>query len=118
MAIRGIFYVLAFVSDLERSKRFYRDTLGWKLDTDEHGVAGLSFGSGYVVLHEDNRPPAERLYNGGLHIEVAVDDIEAEHRALKAKGVSPSDIRNQPWGERQFDFTDPDGYRWMYGADG
>ena len=35
MAVKGIFYVLLFVSDLERSKRFYRDSLGWRLDTDD-----------------------------------------------------------------------------------
>jgi catechol 2,3-dioxygenase-like lactoylglutathione lyase family enzyme len=34
MAIEGIFYVYAKVSDLEQAKRFYRDTLGWKLQTD------------------------------------------------------------------------------------
>ena len=31
MKAKGIFYVLAFVSDLERSKTFYRDKIGWKL---------------------------------------------------------------------------------------
>ncbi len=56
MAIKGIFYVRLFVSDLERSKAFYRDSLGWRLDTDVPGVAGLWFGTAYVILHEDNRP--------------------------------------------------------------
>ena len=40
MTAKGIFYVFAHVSDLERSKRFYGDTLGWKLGTDEKEVAG------------------------------------------------------------------------------
>ena len=34
MAVKGLFYALLFVSDLDRSKRFYRDLLGWRLDTD------------------------------------------------------------------------------------
>jgi predicted enzyme related to lactoylglutathione lyase len=36
MAIKGIFYVFAHVSDLARSKRFYGETLGWTKNTDEH----------------------------------------------------------------------------------
>ncbi len=39
MATDGIFYVLARVSDLARSKRFYGETLGWTLSTD----AGFAF---------------------------------------------------------------------------
>jgi hypothetical protein len=35
MAIKGIFYVFAEVSDLARSKKFYGETQGWKLNTDE-----------------------------------------------------------------------------------
>lgn len=42
MAIEGIFYVHAHVSDLARAKRFYGETLGWKLHTDEPGARGAS----------------------------------------------------------------------------
>jgi catechol 2,3-dioxygenase-like lactoylglutathione lyase family enzyme len=115
MAVKGIFYVLLYVSDLAVSKRFYREQLGWNLGTDEEGIAGFSFGSSYLVLHADNRPAHERVYGGGMHIEVQVDDVEAEHTHLEGQAVSVSAIRDQPWGERQFDFIDPDGYRWMYG---
>ena len=48
MAIKGIFYVFALVSDMARSKKFYGETLGWKLGTDENDVAGFAFGSGYL----------------------------------------------------------------------
>jgi len=115
MAVKGMFYVRLFVSDLERSKRFYRDSLGWRLDTDVPGVAGLWFGDAYVVLHEDSRPAAERIYGGGMTIEVKVDDIEVERTNLEGHAVGVSAIREQPWGERQFEFEDPDGYPWMYG---
>ena len=113
--VKGIFYVLLYVSDLGVSKRFYRDQLDWQLGTDEEGVAGFAFGSGYLVLRADDRPPGDRTYGGGMHVEVQVEDIEAEHTQLEGRAVSVSAIRDQPWGERQFDFADPDGYRWMYG---
>ena len=57
----GIFYVLAFVSDLARSKAFYRDKIGCKLSTDEPRVAGLAFGDGYLVLHVDERATPKRV---------------------------------------------------------
>ncbi len=53
MAIKGIFYVFALVSDMARSKKFYGEALGWKLGTDENDVAGFAFGSGYLVIHAD-----------------------------------------------------------------
>ena len=31
MTTNGVFYVFVLVSDLQRSKKFYGETLGWKL---------------------------------------------------------------------------------------
>ena len=115
MAVKGIFYVFALVSDLERSKRFYADTLGWKLGTDEQGVAGFSFGAGYLVIHADDRSGDARRYAGGMHVEAQVEDVDAEHARLQTLGIKVSDLRDQPWGERNFTFADPDGYLWSYG---
>jgi predicted enzyme related to lactoylglutathione lyase len=115
MAIDGLFYVYAAVADLTRTKQFYGDTLGWKLHTDEPGVAGFWFGSGYLVvgLQADAATPPPR--GGGMHIAVRVRDIDAEHAQLAQRGVNVSPIQRQPWGERNFTFTDPDGYHWLYG---
>lgn len=115
MAIEGIFYVEIQVSDLARSKRFYGETLGWKLGTDETVIAGFSFGSGYLVVHADNRPAGERRMAGGMFVEVKVDDLDAQHARLAKAGVEVSPIASRPWGERNFGFKDPDGYYWQYG---
>jgi len=115
MTAKGIFYVFAYVSDLQRSKRFYVETLGWKLGTEERDVAGFSFGSGYLVIHSDNRGAEARRYAGGMHVEVQVEDVDAEHARLKKSGVKVDELCDQPWGERNFNFVDPDGYAWSYG---
>jgi catechol 2,3-dioxygenase-like lactoylglutathione lyase family enzyme len=115
MTARGIFYVFAHVSDVSRSRKFYGETLGWRLGTDEEGVAGFAFGSGYLVLHADDRPPSARRYAGGMHVEVQVEDVAAEHARLARLGVEVSELRDQPWGERNFSFSDPDGYTWWCG---
>lgn len=115
MAAKGIFYVFALVSDLAQSKRFYGETLGWKLATDERDVAGFAFGSGYLVIHTDDREASARRYAGGMQVEVQIDDVDAEHARLGRLGVEVSAVRDQPWGERNFSFVDPDGYTWSYG---
>jgi glyoxylase I family protein len=115
MAIQGLYYVFVFASDFARSKRFYGETLGWQLGTDEADVAGFAFGSGYLVLRKDERPPAERSYVSGMHVAVRVDDVDAQHATLARAGVAVSELRDQFWGERNFRFSDPDGYVWVYG---
>jgi catechol 2,3-dioxygenase-like lactoylglutathione lyase family enzyme len=114
MAIKGVFYVFAPVSDLARSKRFYGGTLGWKLGTDEKDVAGFAFGNGYLVIHSENGA-ARSAGAGGLHVEVQVDDVDTEHTRLRQLGVAVGDLCDQPWGERNFSFHDPDGHVWYYG---
>ena len=115
MAVEGIFYVHAKVADLERAKRFYGDTLGWKLHTDEPQVAGFWFGSGYLVAGLDPTAASEPHRGQGMHVAVRVSDIEAEHTRLEERGVEVSPVHLQPWGERNFSFKDPDGYLWEYG---
>lgn len=125
MAIKGIFYVRAQVSDLARSKKFYGEMLGWKLNTDENTVAGFAFGSGYLVIlagacgeqqsHADKRREGSAPAVGGLHVEVQVEDVDAEHTRLKTLGLEVGELCDQPWGERNFSFSDPDGHMWSYG---
>jgi catechol 2,3-dioxygenase-like lactoylglutathione lyase family enzyme len=125
MAIEGIFYVYAKVSDLEVAKRFYGDTLGWKLHTDEPQVAGFWFGTGYLVAGldtagldnagRDNNDASKHRQPGGMHVAVRVGDLDAEHARLAQRGVDVGPIHVRPWGERNFSFTDPDGYVWEYG---
>src|SRR5262245_37790963 len=114
MMPKGIYYLLAFVSDMQRSKRFYGETLGWKLGTEEGNVAGFAFGTGYLVLHADNRPSVDRRYGGGLQVAVQVDDAAAEHARLERLGVEVGELVDRPWGERHFTFADPDGHQWFY----
>ena len=115
MAIKGILYVSAYVSDLARSKKFYGETLVWTLNTDEKDVAGFAFGSGYLVIHGPSGDQATKPKAGGMQVEVLVEDVDAEHARLKNLGLDVGEPTDQPWGERNFFFSDPDGYVWSYG---
>jgi catechol 2,3-dioxygenase-like lactoylglutathione lyase family enzyme len=114
MAIEGVFYVFVLVSDLQRAKRFYGDTLGWQLGTDEDRVAGFAFGSGYLVAHVDSREKSAQSHVRDMHVAVRVNGLESEHTRLAGRGVEVTPIQTHPWGERNFSFTDPDGYLWVY----
>lgn len=115
MTTKGLFYVFLYVSDLARSRKFYGETLGWKLGTNEKDVAGFAFGSAYLIIHTDNRTEGKGQYGGGTWVAVEVDDVDVAHRDLSAKGVKVGKILDQPWGERQFYFDDPDGHHWSIG---
>lgn len=115
MSIQGIFYVFIYVSDFERSKKFYGETLGFKIGTDEADVAGFAFGDAYLVIHRDTRPADKIAYGGGTWLAAKVGNVEDEHARLKQAGIEVGEILDQPWGERQFYFDDPDGYHWSFG---
>ena len=113
MSAQGIFYVFLYVSDLDRSKAFYKDVMGWTLNTDTPEVGGFAFGNSYLVIRGDDRDAADRRFAGGQHVAVMVDDVDAEHRRLLAAGAQVGDVADQPWGERNFSLSDPDGYEWV-----
>jgi uncharacterized glyoxalase superfamily protein PhnB len=56
------------------------------------------------------REPREREI-----VDVQGEDAAAEHRRLGSLGVPFTPLIDQPWGERNFTVTDPDGYSWFIG---
>ena len=110
------------VRDFEASKRFYAETLGWKISRPQEGVA--FFQAGGVVLSiyprellaEDALISPEGNGFAGFTLaynaqsEAEVDEIIGN---LKSKGVK---IIKEPqkafWGGYSSYFADPDDYRW------
>jgi uncharacterized glyoxalase superfamily protein PhnB len=52
---------------------------------------------------------AEPRANRSLVLEFQVDDIEAEYARLKDKVTLVHELKTMPWGNRTFQFRDPDG---------
>lgn len=97
--------------DPERSRRFYRDTLGLAVYREFGSPAhpGLVFflGSGFLEVsgqaHGD--PPDD-----GLALWLQVRDLEAEHKRLRAADVPVTrGPRQEPWGLLEMWVEDPDG---------
>lgn len=103
-------------TDVDRSKAFYVEQVGFVLDHDVEPGNGMRVvqltppGSSCSVvfgvgISNPDASPAE-----GLHL--VVDDLDAVRTELVAKGVEVSDISDMGGGIRYVYFSDPDGNSW------
>jgi predicted enzyme related to lactoylglutathione lyase len=103
------------VSDVDRSKRFYTEEVGFAGDVDARVSDGLRFvqltppGSACSIAIGEGITSATPGSVEGLQMVVA--DVEAARRELLARGVDVSDVKEFPWGSFVW-FSDPDGNGW------
>jgi len=103
------------VSDVDRAKAFYVDTVGFNPDHDVRvndalrfvqltppgSACSIAIGEGIV----DSSP-------GSLKgLQLVVDDVEAARAGLVARGAEVSEVEVFDWGSF-VSFEDPDGNRW------
>jgi catechol 2,3-dioxygenase-like lactoylglutathione lyase family enzyme len=116
MAIISFEIVSVPVSDQERAKKFYRDTLGFDLIRDEPmgptdrwiqlSPKGCSTTIALVTWFDTMRP-------GGLQgVMLNSTNIDRDTQELSAKGLQLTPIDQQPWGRFAM-FKDPDGNGWI-----
>jgi catechol 2,3-dioxygenase-like lactoylglutathione lyase family enzyme len=103
------------VSDVDRSKTFYSEQVGFHLDHDHTVNENLRFvqltppGSGCSIAIGEgivDTPPGSLA---GL--QLVVDDARAARAELVARGVEAAEVEDLPWGSFTY-FRDPDGNRW------
>ncbi len=104
------------VSDVDRAKAFYTDTIGFNADHDQQVNDELRF----VQL----TPPGStcsiaigtgltEMTPGSLKgLQMVVSDIEEARDELLGRGAEVSEIDVQPWGSF-VSFSDPDGNTWV-----
>lgn len=112
------------VRDLERSVSFYRDRLGFRVIHVDSGFASLRCDSAelHLWVANDERwrsraggqpvvSGAESFIAGTASCRIAVTGIDELHRSLQPLGVlhPNSPLTDQPWGDRDFGVSDPDG---------
>ena len=115
------------VSDLDRSKKFYAEQVGFAVDIDMTVADDMRFvqltppGSGCSIhlTTGGNLPPA----GSARGLILVVDDADAARTQLLERGVDASPLRHfedgrwvdgpgEPWNLYVF-FSDPDGNEWM-----
>jgi len=111
------------VKDLEVSKNFYAETLGWKPSSaSNEGITFIQAGGVVLALFphdelaKDALVPAEGNGFSGFTLacnvqsEKEVDEIIAD---LKSKGVKVTkEPQKMSWGGYSSYFADPDGFLW------
>ena len=103
------------VTDVDRAKAFYVDTIGFHPDHDHRISDDLRFvqltppGSGCSIALGRGLTGAAPGSVEGLQLVVA--DIEAAKAELAGRGLDTGPIQDFPWGRFIF-FADPDGNRW------
>jgi uncharacterized protein len=119
-----ISFLTLAVRDLEASRRFYLDGLGWRADLDVEGdVVMIEVGPRLVlslwdrehfaaevgpIAEGDGVPPFTIAHN-----VATTDEVDAVLATARAAGADPvHDAVERDWGGYTGYFADPDGYRW------
>ncbi|MGH2617123.1 MAG: VOC family protein [Thermomicrobiales bacterium] len=103
------------VSDVDRAKDFYVEKVGFNADHDHRVSDEIRFvqltppGSACSIAIGTGLTEMEPGSLQGL--QMVIDDANAAHDELAARGVDVSDIQVMPWGTFVF-FNDPDGNTW------
>ncbi len=112
--ITGLAHVALYVKDIEKSRAFYKDFLGYaepfSLNKPDGSLA-LTFikinDRQYVELFPETESGGDRLN----HISIETDDAEAMRRYLSSRGiVVPERVPKGRIGNSNFNVKDPDGH--------
>ena len=118
MRVHELGHMVLYVADLERSRRFYRDTLGFP-EIATIGNAGAVYSTDrthhellLLEVGEDAEPvPSGKrlgLYHFGLKIGTSDDELRSAVQDLEAAGVPVSGAADHTVAHSLY-ITDPDG---------
>lgn len=105
------------VDDVTASAAFIKQHFGFKEDMSAEGFVSLSrpdAGFNLIFLQtglKSFKPAHLRGHRAdGLLVVFVVNDIDREYTRLQSEGVTiTTPIETEPWGERFFQVTDPNG---------
>jgi predicted enzyme related to lactoylglutathione lyase len=103
-------------TDVDRSKAFYAEQVGFKVDHDVEPGNGMRVvqltppGSACSIvigvgISDPDAPPV-------LNLHLVVDDLDLVRRTLVDNGIEVSDVQDMGGGVRYAYFSDPDGNSW------
>lgn len=117
----GVHHVALRVSDFERAKSFYVDTLGFELLLEQPGLLIVAAGSTAVALRgPETETPSDDVFDpfrvGLDHVALACDDeseLERVAAALEEAGVENTGVKHDALLDKRYvAFKDPDRIAW------
>lgn len=111
-------FVIA-VPDLKSSAAFYRDVLGFKIESiPDPGWLFYRSGECTIMAGEcrDAIPP-RKLGDHSYFAYLQIDNINSFYASVLGSGAEiTKTIRDEPWGMREFGLVTADGHRIMFGS--
>ncbi len=109
------------VKDLQKSRAWYLDVLGFAVDRpiERDGVLrGFALSAGHVHVNlnlDDGAKGWTRTKGEGfsLRLNTAQDVDELARRIRERGGSLDMEPKDMPWGARIFTLRDPDGFKWI-----
>ena len=112
---KGLNLLFLEVNNLEESVAFYTEQLGFEIDRSnpesEPPTATLRAGNLKITLAQHLETMLRR--GRGVHFFMGVDDVDAYHQRLKARGWDLPAPADEGWGGRFITLEDPDKYRFF-----
>jgi predicted enzyme related to lactoylglutathione lyase len=114
--LTGLDLLFLEVNSLHDSVEFYREQLGFELQTlteaAEPPMATLRAGRLRVMLAEQLLTMARR--GRGVHLFFGVTDVDEYYEELQARGLVLAAPSDEGWGGRFVTLEDPDHYRLFF----
>jgi len=114
--ITGLDLLFLEVNSLEESVSFYRDQLGFQLDSQnseaEPPMATMRAGQLRITLAQHLETMLRR--GRGIHLFLGVEDVDDYYRQLKERGAEVQPPVDEGWGGRFITVQDPDKYRFFF----
>jgi predicted enzyme related to lactoylglutathione lyase len=111
--IQGLRFIWLEVADLDRSTRFYRDGLGFRVEevAPLHGRRMASAEAGDLELALVEQGPTDQPRGGGVCLSIVTQEVDQYAASLRARGIAAGAAVEEPWGGRAALLRDPDGYQ-------
>jgi len=114
--VTGLELLFLEVNNLEESLSFYRDHLGFEIESHnpdaEPPMASVRAGALRITLVQQVETMLKR--GRGVHFVLGVGDVDHFYERLSASPVQVSEPRDEGWGGRFVSLQDPDGYRLFF----
>ncbi|MEA2206642.1 MAG: hypothetical protein QOE77_3418 [Blastocatellia bacterium] len=114
--VSGLDLLFLEVNSLEESIGFYRDNLGFEVEShnfdSEPPMATVRGGALRITMVQQLETMLKR--GRGVHFVIGVGDVDAFHERLRGGGVTVTAPQDEGWGGRFISLQDPDGYRLFF----
>jgi catechol 2,3-dioxygenase-like lactoylglutathione lyase family enzyme len=114
--ITGLDLLFLEVNNLEDSLEFYRDVLGFEVEshtpTADPPIASVKSGSLRISLVQQLETMLKR--GRGVHFVLGVTDVDAFYQQLRTRQIDVAEPKDEGWGGRFVSLQDPDSYRYFF----